>query len=129
MSRNTRGDKEYSRLQEALHENRRLKKENAGLKKALSRLDLDRHAYVRDIVEEHYAREDSETTTMQMLEKLKSQWLCRECNTGHLEINVYSKMGDAWYFRECNSCKYRTKSQKHTPDVTGLMKPSKEIAK
>lgn len=129
MGKNTRGDKEYSRLQEALHENRKLKRENANLRKSLSKLDLDRHSYVRDIVEEHYAREDSETTTMQMLDKLKSQWLCRECHEGHLEITVYTKAGETWYFRQCNNCKYRTKSQKYTPGVKGLIKPPVEIDK
>jgi len=129
VGKNIRGGKEYDRLQTALHENRKLKRENAGLRKALAKLDLDRHAYVRDIVEEHYAREDSETTTMEMLDMLKSEWKCRECNEGFLEITVYSKLGDSWYFRQCNNCKYRTKSQKYSQNVKGLMKQQEKPEK
>src|SRR5665213_1816225 len=108
LGKNIRGGKEYNRLQIALKENAKLKRENASLRKALSKLDLDRHSYVRDIVEEHYAREDSETTTMEMLDTLKNTWKCNSCNAGYLEVTVYSKMGDTWYFRQCNNCKYRT---------------------
>lgn len=125
MGKNTRGDKEYTRLQTALNENRKLKRENASLRKALSKLDLDRHSYVRDIVQEHYAREDSEQT-MQAIESSKSFWKCRECHEGHLEIIEYPKMGISWYYRKCNNCTHRTKSQKLTADVKGPRKLPEE---
>ena len=128
MGKNTRGDKEYSRLQTALNENRKLKRENASLRKALSKLDLDRHSYVRDIVEEHYAREDKEVT-MNAIEESKSFWKCRECHEGHLEIIEYPKMGIAWYYRKCKNCKHRTKSQLMTKDVKGPRKPPEEPTK
>jgi len=122
LSKNTRGDKEYSRLQTALNENRKLKRENASLRKALSKLDLDRHAYVRDIVDEHYAREDNDAA-MSTIEASKSFWKCRECGEGHLEIIEYPKMGVSWYYRKCNNCRHRTKSQRLTADVKGPRKP------
>jgi regulator of replication initiation timing len=128
LSKNTRGDKEYTRLQTALNENRKLKRENASLRKALSKLDLDRHAYVRDIVEEHYAMEDN-NATMEAIESSKSFWKCRECHEGHLEIIEYPKMGVDHYYRKCNNCKHRTKSQRMTSDVKGPRKPKEEIPK
>lgn len=123
LSRSSRGDKEYSRLQQALHENGRLKREISKLRKQLARLDLDRHSYVKDIIDEHYAQEIQEETTGKMLERLKDEWKCHECHVGYLEISMYSKMGAPWYFRQCNNCPHRTKSQVYNPEkVQGPIK-------
>ena len=92
MGKNIRGEKEYSRFQEVVHENKKLKKEISNLRKQLARLDLDRHSYVRDIVEEHLAQEDAQETTVQMLQRLQQEWLCEKCGIGFLEINLYSKV-------------------------------------
>lgn len=130
MSKSTRGDKEYSRLQEALHENRKLKRENASLRKQIARLDLDRHGYVKNILEEHFAQQDQEESAEKMLKRLKEEWRCKICSDGYLEIILFTKMGEPWYFRRCNGmgCTHRTKSQKYHPDkVAGPIKnPSKE---
>ena len=123
MSKNTRGSKEYSRLQESLHENKRLKREIASLRKQLARLDLDRHTFVKDIIDEHYANEEQQETTEKMLKRMKEEWKCKECHIGYLEINLYTKVGETWYFRKCNSCPHRTVSQKYSPDkVEGPIK-------
>lgn len=110
-----RGEKEYTRLQEALHENSKLKREISSLRKQLARLDLDRHSYVKDIIDEHYAREDQEESADKMLKRLKEEWKCRACGDGYLEICVYTKIGDAWYYRQCNNCIHRTKGKKYDP--------------
>ena len=126
LSRSTRGDKEHTRLQQMQHENSRLKREISKLRKQLARLDLDRHSYVKDIVDEHFANEEQEETTGKMLERLKDEWKCRECSDGFLEIVLYSKMGEPWYFRKCNglNCAHRTKSQHYNPEkVVGPIKP------
>lgn len=126
MSKNSRGTKEYSRMQEALHENKKLKREIASLRKQLARIDLDRHGYVKDILEEHYGEEQSEKTTEKMLQSLKDQWKCHKCPEGHLEIMLYDKLEETWYFRKCNKCPNRTVSQKYSPDtVQGIIKQSK----
>lgn len=126
MGKNRRGDKERSREQELKFENHKLRRQVSSLRKQLARLDLDRYSQVRDIVEEHYANEEVEQNTQHMLESLKNTWKCRECHSGHLEINIYTKMGDPWYFRQCNNCSHRTKSQIYTPSVKGIVKPPKE---
>lgn len=123
MSRNTRGSKEYSRLQEYQNENKRLKREIASLRKQLARIDLDRHGYVKGILEEHYASEGEERNAEKTLNKMKERWKCNECHNGYLEINIYTKVGNPWYFRKCNSCPHRTPSQQYFPDqVEGIMK-------
>lgn len=123
MSRHTRGDKEYTRFQQMQHENSRLKREISKLRKQLARLDLDRHSYVKDIVDEHFANEEHEETTAKMLERLKDEWKCRECSIGYLEVVPYLKMGETWYLRQCNNCPHRTKGQLYNPEkVEGPMK-------
>lgn len=124
MSRSTRGEKEYTRLQEFINENRRLKRLVSSLRKQLARIDLDRHGYVKDIVDEHFANEEHDETTVKMLERLKEEWKCHECHVGYLEVVPYLKMGDTWYFRHCNNCPHRTKSQRYNPEkVQGPIKP------
>lgn len=125
MGKNTRGDKEYSKLQQVLHENDKLKREISKLRKQLARIDLDRHSYVRDIIDEFYENEEkqeTEKTMAQVMSDLKRIWKCRECSDGHLEIVTYSKMGETWYFRRCSSdsCKHRTKSQPYNESVKGI---------
>lgn len=145
MGKARRGDKERSKEQELKYENRefrrrerdkdheikQLRREVGSLRKQLARIDLDRYAQVRDIVEEHYANEEVEQNTQDMMASLKSVWKCHECADGHLEINIFSKMGEPWYFRHCNNCDNRTKSQVYTPNVKGIVKtaPVKDIKK
>jgi len=119
LGKNTRGGKEFNRLQEALHENKRLKREISSLRKQLARLDLDRHSFVKDIIDEHYEQEESEKIT----QRIKEEWKCKQCGVGYLEINLYTKVNETWYFRKCNFCPHRTTSQQYIPDkVQGPMK-------
>ena len=121
MSKNVRGQKEYNRLQEALHENKKLKREISSLRKQLARLDLDRHDYVKDIIDDHFNPDETD----KMMKRIREEWKCRKCEEGYLEINLYSKMGDTWYFRKCNFCPHRTKSQQYFSDkVEGPLKVS-----
>ena len=123
MSRNTRGEKEYSRLQEALHENKKLKREIASLRKQLAKIDLDRYSYVSDIVQEHLAEEKEEQTTTQMLQSMKNEWQCRDCGVGYLEIHLYTRPDGTHYYRMCNNCSKRTKGQRYEPGkVRGIIK-------
>lgn len=126
MGKARRGQKERSREQELKHENHKLRREVSSLRKQLARLDLDRYSTVRDIVEEHYANEEVDVNTQDMMESLKNTWKCHSCNEGHLEIQQYTKLGEPWYFRQCNNCPHRTKSQVYTPSVKGIVKPAVE---
>lgn len=130
MSRNTRGNKEYTRLQEIVNENKRLKKEMGSLRRQLAKLDLDRHGYVRDIIEEHYAKEEQEETTEKMLKRLKEEWRCKVCSDGYLEVFTFNKGQETWYRRECNGCNHTTKSQRYDPDkVRGIIKNDPKLSK
>jgi hypothetical protein len=111
-------------VRELTKENTRLRRQAAGSRKELARMDLDRHAYVREIIEEHLADEQESIDSTKLLEKMKAKWRCHEPScSGHLEIVIYSKMGVPWYFRQCSECPNRTKAKPHHPGVEGPLKP------
>jgi len=121
LGKSRRGSREFSREQKLVHENQRLKRQLAALRKQLARLDLDRYAQVREIIEQHY-QEDKAQEGRDILEKMKQEWKCHECTGGYLEIVLYNKIQDTWYYRICTNCAHRTKSQRYNPDVKGILK-------
>lgn len=138
MGKTTRGQKEYSKEQELKHENKELRnlirdlehqvrmltRSSARSRKQFARMDLDRHAYVQEIIQDHFANEEVEQNTQDMLSSLKNKWQCRECGIGHLEINLYTRQDGTFYYRKCSNCDNRTKAQKYdAQSVTGIMKP------
>ena len=139
MGKSRRGNKERTREQELKYENKefrrrerdkdneinQLKRQVSSLRKQLARIDLDRHSYVREVLEDHYANEEEVVDNAKLLNDLKKSWACKECGAGHLEIILYNKIGETWYFRQCNQCPNRTKSQVYSPNVQGIMKNGK----
>lgn len=121
MGKSRRGQKEISREQALISENKGLKRDLAKIRKQFARIDLDRFDTLREMIEENRTEEEPEFGAA-FLENLKKTWLCNDCRQGHLEIVIYSKIGNPWYYRACTSCPNRTKSQKHTPAVTGIVK-------
>lgn len=125
MGKSKRSDREYSKEQRLVKENKQLKQQVAQLRKQLARIDLDRYSSVKEMIEEHY-QEDKAQEGQDILEKLKKEWECHECHEGQLEIILYNKLDSTWYFRKCNSCNNRTKSQKYSPDVKGIIKDTQK---
>lgn len=126
MGKTRRGHKEFSKEQELKYENQKLRKQISALRKQLARLDLDRHSYVRDIVEEHLALEDQETTAKDMLDSMKNEWRCNSCGTGYLEIHLYTRQDGTFYYRLCNNCPHRTVGKRYDPNsVRGIMRQEK----
>lgn len=124
MKRN-HSPKELDQLQKTKKENEKLKRQLSSLRKQLARLDLDRYSQVKEVIEQHY-QEDREHEGQEILDKLKQEWKCHECD-GFLEIFCYNKVETTWYYRLCSNapqCKNRTASQKYSPDVKGIIKGS-----
>lgn len=121
--RQNRGQKELDKIQTMQREIEKLKRENSRLRKQFARLDLDRHSYVRDIVEEHMAGQEIDQQTESMLKSMKNTWKCHQCNEGHLQIELYSKQGETWYYRACsNTCGNRTTGKPYDPNsVKGIL--------
>jgi len=118
MKRN-HSPKELDQLQRIKKENDSLKREISSLRKKLARVDLDR-ADLKEAIEDSSKQEYvKEAATIR--EKLKQEWKCKECPTGFLEIVLFNKINDVYYFRKCNGCSNRTKTQKYTTDVKGII--------
>lgn len=122
-----RGNTREQRLQ---HENEKLKKVIAQLRKQLARIDLDRYSSVKEIVHQYYRQEDAERHAereREGLEQLKREWVCNSCSgAGHLEIILLNKMNDLFYYRQCTNCTHRTKLQRYNKNVRGIVKKSKD---
>lgn len=116
-----------TREQKLIKENKALKREIQKLRKALARNELNRYENVKEAVEDH-ERNLGLPTTQDLLESLKREWACKECNEGYLEIFLYNKLDQTWYYRTCSNaptCNNRTKAQKYDPkEVKGIIKKS-----
>lgn len=121
MGKSRRGSKEFTKEQRLVKENKQLKQQVAQLRKQLARLDLDRYQSVKDMLEEHSPESQPEFGA-EFLENLKRTWLCDDCRNGYLEIILYNKVESTWYYRKCTNCPHRTKSQKYSPEVKGIIK-------
>lgn len=122
MGKSKRGEREFTREQKLVQENRILKRQVAALRKQLARVDLDRYTNLKETIDKHY-QEDSAQEGRDILEKIKKEWACQQpaCE-GYLEIFLFTKIDSTWYYRKCNCCTNRTKAQKYSPDVKGIMK-------
>lgn len=122
MGRSRRGEKEITKEKRLSLENQQLKREIGRLRKELARFDLDRYETVKEAIEEHEERQGL-STTEDLLSAMKKEWACQEngCE-GHLEIVRYNKINATWYYRTCTHCKNRTKSQKYSPSVKGIVR-------
>lgn len=122
MGKTKRNDKDFSREQKLINENKRLKRELSKIRKAMARLDLDRYDTIREMVQEHRTESQPEFGA-DFLENLKKIWLCNDCRNGYLEIILFNKINSTYYYRKCNNCPNRTKSQKYDPQkVKGIIK-------
>ncbi len=129
MGKTKRSDREFTREQKLIHENRILKRHVASLRKELARVDLDRFDNLKQTIDQHY-QEDRKQDGLDILEKVKKEWACKEsgCN-GFLEIFLYNKINSTYYYRICSEaprCKNRTVAQKYSPEVKGIMRKTSE---
>ncbi len=129
MGKTKRSEREFTREQRLIHENRVLKRQVSSLRKELARVDLDRYPNLKETIEQHYQEERTQEG-LDILEKVKNEWKCHELECeGFLEIFTYNKAGSTWYYRVCSyapTCKNRTKAQKYDSNlVKGVMR--KEI--
>ena len=125
MGKSKRTDREFGREKRLSHENKKLKKEIAQLRKLLARVDLDRYSQVKDIIQEHY-QEEKEQEGQDILDRLKQEWKCYKCSNGYLEITLYTRRDGTYYYRKCYECDNRTKSQRYdAQNVKGILRNSK----
>jgi hypothetical protein len=125
VGKSRRGEREFGREKKLAHENKRLKQQVSQLRKMLARVDLDRYSNLKQTIEKHYQEEQAQEG-QDILDKVKKEWACQVAGCeGYLEIILYNKIDSTWYYRRCNCCPHRTKSQKYSPEVKGIIKDSK----
>jgi hypothetical protein len=127
LGKSKKSDKEFSRIQHLINENRQLKRELAHLRKQISRLDLEGMEAAKQAL---YEQEEKERLTeivgesSYSLDKLKEVWACKRpgCK-GYLEIALYPKLGQTYYYRACNACRNRTVGKRYDESsVKGIIR-------
>lgn len=125
MGKSKRSDKEFTREQRLIKQNKQLKQELKYLRKQLSKIDDGRLDTIKemclDYEEGERIQEDLGDPNSSM-EALKKEWTCNKCNEGWLEITLYSKLGETFYYRKCSQCDNRTKGQRYdSASVKGIL--------
>lgn len=105
-AKNGRGDREFTRVQELSHENKRLKREIDRLRKQLRR---PQESECEDCQDRRPAPEIVETRGPDRT--------CYNCREHRLVMIKYSKGADLWYIRACPGCKYKTRGKRYEPGV------------
>jgi hypothetical protein len=114
-----------TREQKLANENDKLKRLIAQMRKQIARIDIDRSANVREIVNNFYRQEDAQLHAereRETLEMLQKEWQCNSCEIGYLQIILINKMDQLHYYRACINCNHRTKLQRYSKDVRGILK-------
>ena len=125
MGKTRHCDKEFTREQRLIKENRQLKRELNHLRKQISRLDGDRFETLRQMVADNAESQrfqENSNSVNSNIEDLKKNWACNKCATGFLEIILYSKRNATWYYRKCSECDNRTHGKRYGEDVKGIIK-------
>ena len=121
MGRNHKGqsDTELSEIRRLRLENQKLRKQMSKLRKHLSRIDIDRYANLKEIIESQAAEDDGFDTKVE-LEYLKQKWLCHSCKQDHLRLILVPRADGVFYLRKCGTCTNRTNLKRYTDEVDGL---------
>lgn len=108
-------EREYTREQRLVHENKKLKQEIKRLRNQVKRLSTttERHKDLVDLVQQQYTEEK----TKKAREEVKAKWACHKCQEGTLKMIVVPRRDGSWYFRKCDHCDNRTRLQKYTDQV------------
>lgn len=94
-----------------------LKEEIIRLKKLLSKSDKENPTQTTESI-------DKKENNRNQTDQLKAEWRCTGtpgCE-GHLEIVLFNKIDQEYYFRKCTKCFHRTRGQKYTNSVKGIIK-------
>jgi hypothetical protein len=116
-SKDIRSEERLTRLK---LENQKLRRQLQKLRKQLQRVDLEEYQNVRDLLESQ-DREDAVVEEKINRENLINKWLCHQCQEDYLRLIVLNRPDGAVYFRKCATCGHRTKLQKYTENVEGVV--------
>lgn len=112
-------DRETDQLQFYKHLVKKLKREIAGLRKQIDRLDLDRFASFKEALDRIDEIEMEQVAKRKEKDISKEKWKCWSCNAGTLRLKVWDRLDGTRYQRVCDNqgCAKRTPMKKWTPEV------------
>jgi hypothetical protein len=100
-------------------DNEKLKKTISSLRKNLSRLDVDRYAQFKELLDsQDSAQNDSDK--LYELDRLKKKWTCKVCEKDYLKLLLVHRPDGVFYYRKCQNCDHKTRLKKYTDDVKGV---------
>jgi hypothetical protein len=107
--RSPRVDREYSKEQKFINENKSLKQEIAQLRKQIARIDL---GWCPKCLEKYTPNQELPPKIENMGKK--KDRTCFKCHEGRLTVFRYNRAGEQYYFRKCNKdgCGHRTRGKK-----------------
>jgi hypothetical protein len=117
--KNRNCDKESSLLDRLKHENKKLKRQLAVLRRQLEQVDVNKYNNLQQLVKKQ-EKEDRQAADEKKRIKLMNKWRCFECNEGALKIVIINRLDGVFYFRRCDKCNKRTKLQKYHTLVDGI---------
>lgn len=114
-SKTKRGNKEYDLVDRLKHENEKLKKQVASLRKIVSRVDLNRYEHLKELVE--HQRQEQKKEEKQEGKKQQDR-TCYHCGEGRMDMYIFNRRDGVHYYRACtNNCGNRTRMKKYSSDV------------
>lgn len=125
--RGSRNDSEFKEVQRLRHENDKLKRQIAKLRKELSRVDIDQYSHLKEIIE---SQEDTEEFDKKSeLDRLKEKWACHKCSRDILRVIIIPRADGIFYIRRCITCGNKTKMKKYDNFIEGIDTNDKLIKK
>lgn len=115
-SKTVRGEKEFDTLDRLKQENKKLKREVSSLRKALSRIDVERFEKLKELVGKQ-RKEDKEDVKQKKTSKNKKDRQCYQCGEGSMQLKIFDRRDGVFYYRGCTICDHRTKMKKYHKEV------------
>lgn len=106
-SRTRRSGGEYDALDRMKHENQKLKRENARLRRIIDRVDFNEYNNIKEVVRQQ-TKEDRAMDIKSKRDKLQEKWRCHECGKGIMKPYLIDRRDGMRYYRSCTMCSHRT---------------------
>lgn len=116
--KNHKKDKDFDELQKLKEQLRKARRTISGLRKVISRVDMEQYSFVKDFMEAHDC--DMTAPIEKDMRQAEQRWQCYECGEGILKLITIFKVGVPHYFRKCSECENKTKLKRYTDDVEGI---------
>jgi len=124
--KNHNKNKELDEILKLKRENQTLRRQMSKLQKQLSRISLDEHQHIKELLDSQ-EKENKELVEQVDKEKLLRRWLCHKCKQDYIKLIVLHRPDGTYYFRRCPNCGNKTKIKKYNENVEGVVEDVEKI--